>query len=252
VEFAAELHDLLHSDIKRHYPTLAWMARISLDDVAPNILGSFDSGLQEWATTKFKREGINVRTQHHVERVEEGQMFVKEQGEVPFGLLVWSTGLAPNPLIQSIQEVEKDTKTSSLFTDEHLNVLMKDGAANPDVWAVGDAAIIKGQPLPATAQVASQKARYLVKQLNGLVKERPAGAPFKFNNAGSLAYIGGWEAVIDRTHAAHGPRGKETGRLAWLLWRSAYFTMTLSVRNKILVPTYWFMNWIFGRDLSRF
>jgi hypothetical protein len=25
---------------------------------------------------------------------------------------------------------------------------------------------------------------------------------------------------------------KESGRLAWLLWRSAYFTMTLSVRNK--------------------
>ena len=47
VEFAAELHDLLHSDIKRHYPTLARMARISLYDVAPNILGSFDSGLQE-------------------------------------------------------------------------------------------------------------------------------------------------------------------------------------------------------------
>jgi NADH dehydrogenase FAD-containing subunit len=57
-------------------------------------------------------------------------MFVKEQGEgsvrrllilsppsspasitVPFGLLVWSTGLAPNPLIQSIDSIEKDEKT---------------------------------------------------------------------------------------------------------------------------------------------
>ena len=31
---------------------------------------------------------------------------------VYFGLLVWSTGLAPNPLIQSITEAEKDPKTS--------------------------------------------------------------------------------------------------------------------------------------------
>jgi len=36
---------------------------------------------------------------------------------VPFGMLVWSTGLAPNPLIQSISELAKDDTTgrSSLF-----------------------------------------------------------------------------------------------------------------------------------------
>lgn len=45
VEFAAELHDLLHTDIKRHYPTLARMAKITLYDVAPMILGSFDRSL---------------------------------------------------------------------------------------------------------------------------------------------------------------------------------------------------------------
>lgn len=47
VEFAAELHDLLHTDMTRHYPQLARMARINLYDVAPNILGGFDAGLQE-------------------------------------------------------------------------------------------------------------------------------------------------------------------------------------------------------------
>ena len=30
---------------------------------------------------------------------------------VNFGLLVWSTGLAPNPLIQSISEAKKDERT---------------------------------------------------------------------------------------------------------------------------------------------
>lgn len=41
----------------------------------------------------------------------------------------------------------------SLITDEHLNVIMKDtGKPDPDVWAVGDAAMINGTPLPATAQ----------------------------------------------------------------------------------------------------
>lgn len=48
VEFAAELHDLLNTDIKRHFPGLHNLARISLFDVAPTILGSFDEGLQEY------------------------------------------------------------------------------------------------------------------------------------------------------------------------------------------------------------
>lgn len=66
------------------------------------------------------------------------------------------------------------------------------------------------------------------------------------------------KAIYDRSGAENGVKAKESGRLAWLLWRSAYFTMTLSVRNKyvkiimlpdcvliwnldvrILVPTYW-------------
>ncbi|KAA1471917.1 FAD/NAD-P-binding domain-containing protein [Dentipellis sp. KUC8613] len=252
VEFAAELHDLLHTDMARHYPALARMAKISLYDVAPKILGNFDRGLAEYAEKKFRRDGITLYTSHHVERVESGKMYVKEQGEVHFGLLVWSTGLAPNPLIKSITELKKHPKTGSIITNDHLNALQADGTPNPDVWAIGDAAIIDTAALPATAQVANQKARYLTKKLNKLVKDKDAPEPFEFHNQGTLAYLGDWKAIYDRSQAASGPKNKETGRLAWLLWRSAYFTMTLSLRNKILIPTYWFLNWIFGRDLTRF
>jgi NADH dehydrogenase len=48
--------------------------------------------------------------------------------------------------------------------------------------------------LPTTAQVASQKANYLVKHFN-------AGDPntttdFAFKNFGALAYLGGWRAIM--------------------------------------------------------
>ncbi|GJE86310.1 NADH dehydrogenase-like protein [Phanerochaete sordida] len=252
VEFAAELHDLLNTDIKKAFPTLFSLARITLFDVAPRILGSFDEGLQDYAVQRFKREGIRILTQHHVEKVEAGKLFVKERGEVPFGMLVWSTGLAANPLIKSISEAKKHEKTSSLVTDAQLQVLMgPEGTADPHVYAIGDCAAVDGTPLPATAQVANQQAKYLTKRLNALVRGRAHDAPFAFHNMGSLAYLGDWNAVYDRTQA-EGVKTKEAGRLAWLLWRSAYFTRTVSVRNKILVPMYWFMNWIFGRDLSRF
>ncbi|TFK51238.1 NDE1, mitochondrial external NADH dehydrogenase [Heliocybe sulcata] len=265
VEFGAELHDFLQSDIRKHYPHLATLAKISLYDVAPTILSMFDQGLMQYAEKTFKREGIDIFTSHHVEKIEAGKMHVKEQGEVPFGLLVWSTGLAPNPLIECLTEVEKHPKTGSVITDGHCQLLMKgsteksaasdekpDPVPNPDVWAIGDAAMIQGVMLPATAQVANQKGKYLVKKLNRMLEGQDTSAPFKWRNLGTLAYVGENQALYDRSKSAGGPKPKGAGRMAWLLWRSAYASMALSMRNKILVPTFWLVNWIFGRDLSRF
>jgi NADH dehydrogenase FAD-containing subunit len=137
------------------------------------------------------------------------------------------------------------------------------------VWAIGDAAVMQDQRLPATAQgqpsrsivsyetltdsqtaVANQKAKYIVKKLNKIVRGRNSTKPFEFHNQGSLAYVGDWfvamshvechlcslsalrrKAIYDRS-GAENVKTKESGRLAWLLWRSAYFTQTLSLRNK--------------------
>ncbi|KAJ3759856.1 FAD/NAD(P)-binding domain-containing protein [Lentinula raphanica] len=243
VEFAAELHDLIHAEVWEHYPSLAKMARINLYDVAPSILGMFDKNLVQYAERNFRREGISIWTSHHVNKVEAGKLHIEEQGEVPFGLLVWSTGLSPNPLIASITELKKNPKTQSIIVDDHLNAVRADGSSDPDVYVIGDAASHASAPLPATAQVANQQAKYLYKRLNKIIKDRPHEKPFEFHNQGTLAYIGDWKAIYDRPDEGGIPGlSKEKGRLAWLLWRSAYFTRTLSVRNKILVPFYWFLN----------
>ena len=48
VEFAAELHDLIASDIVKHYgKPLARLSRITLYDVADRVLGGFEKGLAE-------------------------------------------------------------------------------------------------------------------------------------------------------------------------------------------------------------
>ena len=48
VEFSAELYDLLHSDIAKHYPALAKLSKITIYDVASNILGTFDQTLRKY------------------------------------------------------------------------------------------------------------------------------------------------------------------------------------------------------------
>lgn len=98
--------------------------------------------------------------------------------------------------------------------------------------------------------VANQKAFYVTKTLNDLAKGKtPTEEQFNFKDNGSLAYLGDWKALYDKSKSGG---DTATGSAAFLLWRSAYFATTLSIRNKILVPFFWFMNWAFGRNIARF
>ena len=46
--------------------------------------------------------------------------------------------------------------------------------------------------------------------------------------------------------------GYVSGKLAFLVWRGAYWGKQVSRQNKLLIPMHWFKAWVFGRDISRF
>lgn len=60
-EFAAALYDLIKTDIKKIFPQLAPLAKISIYDAAGSILNSFDQSLQEYARKQFDRDGIELK-----------------------------------------------------------------------------------------------------------------------------------------------------------------------------------------------
>ncbi|KAI0115805.1 FAD/NAD(P)-binding domain-containing protein [Nemania sp. FL0031] len=290
IEFAAELHDLVRDDLRDTYPDLAGFVKITVYDVAPKVLPMFDQKLAQYAMDTFKRERIDVKTEHHLTRIRPDddcagclKLKFKEYGdeEVGAGIVVWSTGLMQNPLIQKLgsavveqlsatgdaisgatMQLQNDDKTGGLVTDGHLRVTTirqapkkptgsekqqqqekKEASILPDVFSIGDCAVVAGKRYPATAQVASQQATYLAKRLN---KGDLDTKPFSFRNWGVMTYLGNWRAI-------HQSSADElTGRAAWFLWRTAYLTKSMSIRNKIMVPVYWFMSWLFGRDISRF
>ncbi|ORZ02538.1 FAD/NAD-P-binding domain-containing protein [Syncephalastrum racemosum] len=254
IEFSAELYDFITEDLSRLYPGLIRYTRMTVYDVAPKILGSFDQKLSGYATQKFRRRGIQVKTGTHVLEVGPDGLKLKEEGHIPAGMVVWATGLAPNPLVESMTSVVKDEKSHRVMTDRKLRVLDKE-TREPikNVYALGDCATIEEYDLPATAQVANQKAIYLGKVFNKEVKlgqEDPKQADFTFASRGSMAYIGKWEAVVDMSPINE--KATEGGHMAWVFWRSAYLSMSVSMRNKLLIPMFWFMTWAFGRDVSRF
>jgi NADH dehydrogenase FAD-containing subunit len=118
IEFSAELHDLVKEDLKRSYPDLIKYVNITVYDVASQVLPMFDKKLADYAMAQFKRDGIKIKTEHHVESLRQGvpksqissdgnikddqpcwTLKIKEAGEVGVGMVVWSTGLMMNPLI---------------------------------------------------------------------------------------------------------------------------------------------------------
>lgn len=111
VEFAAELFDLCNEDLKKLYPTLVPLVKISIYDVAPKILPMFDSKLADYAIERFRRDGIEVKTRHNIlglrRGLPEGQdiagsevcytLKTKQEGEIGVGMCVWSTGALSFP-----------------------------------------------------------------------------------------------------------------------------------------------------------
>ena len=155
------------------------------------------------------------------------------------GVKMLESGSGRQSLRSICWEVQKDPKTGSVITDDRLRVkLIADGkekdrpeAVLEDVYALGDCGIVEGTSYPATAQVASQKAFWLANRLN---KRDIEVAPFTWRNLGVMAYIGNWKALFQ------GSTGQSiSGRMAWILWRGAYLTRSVSLRNKVLIPIYW-------------
>jgi NADH dehydrogenase len=103
----------------RLYPDLVKYPNITVYDVAPKVLSMFDEKLSKYAMQAFQREGIQIKTSHHVEELRRGPpksdiargkvqdektgwtLKVKEDGEIGVGMVVWSTGLMMNPFVEN-------------------------------------------------------------------------------------------------------------------------------------------------------
>lgn len=298
-ELAASLRDFIYKDMMTLYPALKELPRITLYDVAPKVLSMFDESLSKWAMETMKKEGIDIKTSHHVEGLRWGvpgaeppyemdpkrclTLKTKEEGEVGVGMCVWVTGNAMNPLVsKALQDVEtfptastlmkdgtkppsdlakdsswhikKAPKVGALLVDGKLRVQLEnaDGktAVLQDVFALGDNAMPETGAPPATAQATTQEAKWLATRLNkGDIQSSP---PFSFHNMGTLAYIGNANALMQFPTEDDKPPEYLTGRMAWLVWNSAYLTMSMSWRNKLRVAFRWLLNNVFGRDVSRY
>ncbi|GBF61050.1 external alternative NAD(P)H-ubiquinone oxidoreductase B1 [Trichophyton mentagrophytes] len=310
IELAASLCDFIHEDLVKVYPQLKEMIRITLFDVAPTVLSTFDESLSKYAMDTMEREGVDVKTDHHIESLRWGEpnspgphemdpkrcltIKTKEDGEEGIAMCVWATGNEMNEFVHdalgkveafptsSVLErmdhtpaelppqsaatwsVRKAEKTGALLVDDHLRVRLQSNDGQTvtlkDVFAIGDNCMLEKNSPPATAQSANQEAIWLAKCLNANdsdtgLSRYPA---FSFRNLGMIAYVGHSRALMqfpqssqDKGKASHLPQGL-TGYAAWLVWKGAYLSMSISWRNRLRILYSWISNRVFGRDISRY
>ncbi|KAJ4703401.1 Internal alternative NAD(P)H-ubiquinone oxidoreductase [Melia azedarach] len=257
VEFSGELSDFIIRDVREQYAHVKDYIKVTLIE-ANEILSSFDIGLRQYAANHLNKSGVRLM-RGVVKEVHPEKIVLNDGTDVPYGLLVWSTGVGPSQFVNSLNLPK--SPGGRIGIDEWLRV-----PAVEDVFALGDCAGFleqTGRPvLPALAQVAERQGKYLVGLFNKKIgkqnggkassaKDINLGDPFVYRHLGSMASVGRYKALVDLRQSKDAKGISLAGFLSWLIWRSAYLTRVVSWRNRLYVAVNWATTLVFGRDNSR-
>ncbi|EPS36126.1 hypothetical protein H072_10507 [Dactylellina haptotyla CBS 200.50] len=150
IEFAAEIYDMLNEDLIRHYPRiLRNEVSVHVIQSRSHILNTYDEALSMYAEERFARDHVEVYTNARVQEVKQDKIVFSEKTddgkvltkEIPFGLCLWSTGVAQTDFAKNLAtQLDKQTNKHALETDTHLRLI---GAPMGDVYAIGDCATVQ-------------------------------------------------------------------------------------------------------------
>ena len=125
--------------------------------------------------------------------------------------IVCTIGTIPALLVQWLDTPKEKDR---LITDPDMRV-----KGIPNVWAVGDCAVITnaydGLPAPTTGQFAERQGRQVAKNILRVLQGQPT-RPFSYKSLGTLCGIGERNAVAEILGV------RLSGFPAWWLWRTVY------------------------------
>ena len=175
VEFTSELRDWIESEGRRYYKDLLKYVTLSLVEAGPSVLAVFDEALQKEAIRSLtdrksslitegiiKEEMTKVLISSGVSEVGEKEIKLSDGTTMPYGFCVWAAGNGPLPFVNSLIEGIAEQRSAQVKARGRIAIdswCRVYGADN--VYAIGDCTFNAEDPLPATAQVASQQGSYL-------------------------------------------------------------------------------------------
>jgi NADH dehydrogenase len=235
VEALAELSDLAE-DALRFYPRLrSTRRRWVLVDAAPRILPEIPHRLGDYAARELEARGIEIRPGTTLESVSAGEAVLGDGTRISTNTLVWTAGVAPNPLLREWALPLDDR--GRVEVDELLHV-----QGHGHVWALGDCARVPNtqsdRPDPPTCQHALRQARRLAKNLEGPPE------PYGYRMLGQVATLGRNKGIAE----VLGLRLR--GFLGWWVTRTYHLYQLPLAQRKLRVVVDWTVSLFFRRDVA--
>jgi len=234
VEALAELSDLVEDAI-RFYPRLRDVPRRwVLVDAAPRILPEIPSRLGDYAAKELRERGVEIHVDTTLESVSGEESVLGDGTRIPSRTLVWTAGVAPNPLLREWQLPLDDR--GRVEVDELLRV-----RGHEHVWSLGDCARVPNsrsdRPDPPTCQHALRQARQLAKNLQGPPE------PYGYRMLGQVATLGRNKGIAD----VLGVRLR--GFPGWWVTRTYHLYQLPLLQRKLRVVVDWTVSLFFRRDV---
>ncbi len=218
VETMAAVNELLRSEVERRCQRGVSLApddvTTLLVDPSKRLMPELESArLAAYAERKLREAGVDVRLQTKITAA--GPDFVELDGNrrLPVGLLIWSGGEMPSPLVSKLEGVGH-SKPGALEVEASGAV-----PGHPGTWAIGDCAALprpdgEGTYAP-TAQNALREGILVAANIGASLVGEPL-RPFTYRPIGELALVGRHAGVAE----IYG--WPFWGLLGWAMWRAVY------------------------------
>ena len=239
VETIGEVAEMIARTLK-FYPNIkSEEIRCVLIQRGDRILPELPARLGEYAAGKLRKRNIEVTCGKSIVAVTGNDVYLDDGSAIPTCLLVTTVGNGPADFTLRLGI---DLQRGKIPVDQHLRV-----AAVPNVWALGDAALI---PLntetetpsyaPPTAQFAVREAKCVARNIANAIADKSL-TTFSFKPKGSLASIGNYKGVAEVVGV------RLSGLIAWMLWRFLYIGILPGFATRLRVA----LNWAFDYFLPR-
>ncbi len=237
VELAGTLAELRPTVLGATFPDVD-PARVDvhLVEMAPSLLGPFDSKLREYARVQLVKRGVDIKLDTRIEEVTDKAVLLAGGESVSSDITVWAAGVAASQAVAGWGLPQG--QHGRLVVGPDLRVKGQDR-----IFAVGDVAVNPDDPTPQLAQPAIQMGRFAAAQIVRL-EDKTGTETFKYHDKGTMATIGRRSAVVQLAG-----RLRLRGTLAWLAWFALHLVYLLGGRNRVATLvnlTYRYVTWGHG------
>jgi NADH dehydrogenase len=151
-----------------------------LDEIFPGQ----DSSIQQALRSLLEEREVNIVTGEFIQRVDESTVYVGDELELAYDVLVWTGGITGRDAVRDI-DLDKHERNYRLTAEQNFQT------SDERVFSIGDAAMVEqdDDPAPPTAQAAWQAAEVAGENIARAIRDQPL-KNWQYKNKGTTVSVG--------------------------------------------------------------